>query len=92
MPPSRASAPMGHPGTEGWYPEQRLTLAETIRAFTLAAAETSGQAADLGSLSPGKLADLTIFDLDLFALSPAELLSAQVAATLVGGEFRYQTF
>ncbi len=81
----------GQPGPDGWYPEQRLTLAETIRAFTLAAAATSGQAAVLGSLTPGKLADLTIFDQDLFALSPDALLEATVAATVVGGEFRYRT-
>jgi predicted amidohydrolase YtcJ len=84
--------PDGYPGPEGWYPEERLTLAETIRAFTLAAAETSGQAAELGSLTPGKLADLTIFDRDLFSLPPDELLSASVEGTIVGGAFRHRTF
>lgn len=82
----------GHPGPDGWYPEERLTLAESIRAFTLAAAETSGQAKFLGSLVPGKLADLTIFDHDLFSLPPDDLLAATVDATMVGGEFRHRTF
>ncbi|MEZ4516893.1 MAG: amidohydrolase family protein [Chloroflexota bacterium] len=60
----RRQRPDGTPGVDGWYPEQRLTLEETIRAFSLAAAETSGQANKLGSLAVGKLADMTIVDQD----------------------------
>lgn len=81
----------GQPGPEGWYPEQRLTLVEAIRAYTLAAAETSGQTRRLGSLEPGKLADITILDRDVFAGPPQDLLAATVAATVVGGQFRFRT-
>lgn len=79
----------GDPGPEGWYPEQRLTIEEAVRGFTQAAAFTSGQERRLGSILAGKLADLTIFERDLFEISPDELLEAGIAGTVVGGVFRY---
>lgn len=82
----------GSPGRDGWYPEERLTLSEALYAFTTAAALTSGQEARQGSIAPGKLADLTVFDRDLFAVSPDELLDVGIAGTIVGGEFRYRTW
>lgn len=80
------------PEQDSWYPEERLTLEETIHAFTRAAAYTAGREAHLGSITPGKLADLTFYDRDLFAADPAGLAEAQIAATLVGGQFKYRTF
>ncbi|HOU41352.1 MAG TPA: amidohydrolase family protein, partial [Promineifilum sp.] len=80
----------GRPGPDGWYPEQRLTLGQALYAFTGAAALTSGQSAQQGSIAPGKLADLTIFDRDPFAAPADELLSMSIAATMVGGQFRYR--
>jgi len=82
----------GRPGPDGWYPEQRLTMAETIHAFTRAAAITSGQEARQGSIAPGKLADLTIFDRDLFALPADELLDTGIAGAIIDGQFRYRTW
>ena len=82
--------PDGRPGPDGWYPEQRLRLEEAVYAFTTAAALTAGQEARQGTIAPGKLADLTIFDRDIFAVAPDELLEAGVAATLVNGKFRYR--
>ena len=84
--------PDGSPGANGWYPEQRLTMPETIHAFTRAAAITSGQEARQGSITPGKLADLTIFERDIFTVPPDELLDVGIAATVVGGEFKYRTW
>jgi predicted amidohydrolase YtcJ len=82
----------GTPGPEGWHPEQKLTLPEAVRAFTTAAAFTSGQEADFGMLAPGKLADITFFDRDLFAIPGDELLDVQIAGTMVDGRFRYRTW
>lgn len=84
--------PDGTPGTKGWYPEQKLTMQETIHAFTMGAAITSSQEATQGSLTPGKLADLTIFDQDIFAISPDELLDIQIEGTIVNGRFCHRTF
>lgn len=80
----------GSPGVAGWYPEQKLTMTEAVHAFTLAAALTSGQEKHQGSITPGKLADLTIFERDLFTIPPAELLDVAIAGTMVGGIFRYR--
>jgi predicted amidohydrolase YtcJ len=82
----------GSPGPEGWYPEQKLTMAETIHAYSTAAAITSGQEATQGSITPGKFADLTIFDRDLFEIPADEVLDVTVAGTMVGGEFKYRTW
>lgn len=82
----------GFPGRDGWYPEERLTLPEALHAFTTAAALTSGQEARQGSIAAGKLADLTIFDGDLFTVSPDELPDIGIAGTIVDGEFRYRAW
>ncbi|MCI0397466.1 MAG: amidohydrolase [Chloroflexi bacterium] len=82
--------PDGSPGPEGWYPEQRLTMAEAVQAFTMGAAVTSGREQRMGSITSGKLADLTILDRDIFAIPPDELLEVNVAGTIVGGRFMYR--
>lgn len=70
----------------GWYPGQRLTLAEGIRGFTVQPAITSGRGAFLGTLSPGKWADMTVFRHNLFDLTPDEWLTAEAEMTIVQGE------
>jgi predicted amidohydrolase YtcJ len=82
----------GHPGPDGWYPEQRLTVTETIHAFSTAAAITAGQEAYQGTITPGKLADLTIFERDIFTIPADELLDAGIAGTVVAGMFRHRTW
>jgi predicted amidohydrolase YtcJ len=82
----------GQPGPQGWYPEQRLSIEEAVRGFTTAAAFTSGQENCLGSLTAGKLADLTVFDRDLFTMPADELLDAKIDGTMIGGQFRYRNW
>jgi hypothetical protein len=82
----------GEPGPHGWHPEQRLTAEEAIRGFTAAAAFTSGQEASLGSITPGKRADFTIFERDVFVIPADELLEAGIAGTVVGGVFRFRSW
>ena len=52
----------GSPGNDGWHPEQRLTVAQAVHAYTLGAAYASGRESELGSVSAGKRADLTVLD------------------------------
>jgi predicted amidohydrolase YtcJ len=80
------------PYDRAWYPEQCLTLAEAIHGFTLAAAITTGQEGQQGSISAGKYADLTIFDHDIFALVAEEYPEVTVVGTLVDGKFKYRAF
>ncbi len=77
--------PAGEPHG-GWFPQERLTLEETIAGFTQVAAWNSGRQEVLGSLKPGKWADLTVFSRDLFGVEPAQWPSIPVEMTLIGGE------
>ena len=70
----------------GWYPNQRLTLAEAIRGFTSDAAYAAFEERSRGTIEPGKLADLTIVEGDLLAMPAADLHKAKVHYTVVGGE------
>lgn len=74
----------------GWMPSQRLTLAEAIRGFTLDAAYAAFEEKSRGTIEPGKLADLTIVDGDLYATPATELYKVNVRYTVVGGEIVYR--
>lgn len=74
----------------GWYPAQRLTLDEAVRAYTLGAAQAEGEAHRRGSLEPGKLADLVILSRDIFAAAPEALLDTRVDGSIVDGEWKYR--
>jgi predicted amidohydrolase YtcJ len=81
----------GYPGLEGWYPEQRLSVGEAVHAYTVGAAYAGGQELSKGSLTPGRLADLVILDRDIFRIAPDEILDTKVCATVVGGQFAYES-
>lgn len=80
--------PEGHP-EGGWFPEQRLTLEEAIRGFTIWAAYGAFQEDILGSIEVGKFADFTVLDRDILSAEPGEILNAQVVRTIVGGKVRF---
>jgi predicted amidohydrolase YtcJ len=73
----------------GWYPSHRLTLAEAVRGFTLEAAHAAFEEASRGTIEPGKLADFTIVEGDLYATPSTELYKTKVLRTVVGGEVVY---
>src|SRR5205814_9775439 len=73
----------------GWYPSQKLTLAEAIRGFTLDAAFAAFEEGSRGTIEAGKLADLTIVDGDLYTMPQSDLFKAKVRYTIVGGETVY---
>jgi predicted amidohydrolase YtcJ len=81
----------GSPGAEGWYPEQRLTVAESVYAYTAGAAFASGEEAIKGALAPGKLADLVVLSQDIFTIDPMAILDTEVVATMFDGEFVYRS-
>jgi len=70
----------------GWRPSERLTLAEAIRGFTSDAAYAAFEEGSRGTIEPGKLADLTIVEGDLFAAPSTDLYKTKVRYTIVGGE------
>ena len=67
-------------------PEQAITAAEALYAYTMGGALASGDDANRGSLSPGKWADMAVLDGDPLATDPASLPGIRVAQTYVGGE------
>lgn len=73
--------PDGNP-PGGWHPQERLTFEEALYGFTRGAARTVGEEARLGSLAPGKLFDVTVFDRDCRG-EPQCWLNARVARTVV---------
>jgi predicted amidohydrolase YtcJ len=80
----------GTPGPEGWYPDQRLTVAEAVDGYTNAPAYVGYNERDLGSIEVGKLADLTIVDRDLFTIDPMDIRDTVALGTMVGGEWKYR--
>jgi hypothetical protein len=78
----------GTPGPDGWFPQQRLSVEEAVRAYTLGSAYAAHQEEQLGTLQPGKLADLIVLDRDIFRCDPMEIHAASVLGTMVGGEWK----
>jgi len=81
----------GSPSADGWYPEQKLTLAEAWAAYTLGPAYAAYMEDRLGRLAPNHLADLIVLEKDPFTCDPDELLTMQSSATMVNGEWVYQS-
>jgi hypothetical protein len=79
----------GSPSAEGWYPEQKLTLAEALSAFTLGAAYAANAEHRLGKLAENYLADLIVLDEDIFSVNPDDLLTMSASATMINGEWVY---
>jgi predicted amidohydrolase YtcJ len=78
---------------EGWFPDQRLTIEEALEAYTKGPAWASFEEGQKGTLTPGKLADVAVFDSDLVKAGrtrPADLLEAKVLYTIVGGKVVYE--
>ena len=75
----------------GFVPQQRLSLEDTIRAYTLGAAFAGRREKTEGSLEPGKLADFIILDRDLFKIEPSEIGKTEVLLTVVGGKAVYES-
>ncbi|MFQ5926753.1 MAG: amidohydrolase, partial [Terriglobia bacterium] len=74
----------------GWFPEERVSVEEAIRAFTLTNAYASFEEAIKGSIREGKLADLVVLDRDILRRPPQELLQTQVLYTIFDGRIVYE--
>jgi predicted amidohydrolase YtcJ len=76
---------------QGWFPAQRLNMAEAVRGYTWGPAYTSGQLARQGSLTPGKLADLVVLDRDIFVIPLDQIPHTQVSLTIFDGQIVYRS-
>jgi predicted amidohydrolase YtcJ len=74
---------------DGWLPEQKLTVAEAVEAYTLGSAYAEFQEKEKGSITAGKLADFVIVSDDIFRIPPAAIKNVKVEATYLGGKLVY---
>ena len=74
----------------GWLPEQRLSREEAIRLYTAAPAYGEWEEERKGTLRPGMLADLVVWDRDLLTVPEVEILRAEPVLTVVGGRIVFR--
>jgi len=70
----------------GWIPEDKMTLIQAFRSFTLDAAFSGHQENIIGSLAKGKKADFILLNQDIFTIKQSKLWKTQVLQTWVNGE------
>jgi len=72
-----------HP--HGWLPEQKISVAEAVRAYTVGSAIAEFSERDKGTITAGKLADLVLLDANIFEIKPEEIKNARVFLTVCDG-------
>lgn len=76
---------LGYPG-RSWFPQERITIEEAIKAYTLGAAYAEFREEEKGSIEPGKLADIVILNKNLLEISPKMILNTKVVYTILNGK------
>lgn len=74
----------------GWIPEQKISVDETVRAFTWGSAYAEFQESVKGTIEVGKLADLILLSDDIFAIDPPKIRDVKVLKTFVDGRLVYE--
>ncbi|HZH32965.1 MAG TPA: amidohydrolase [Pyrinomonadaceae bacterium] len=69
----------------GWWPQERLSIADAIRCYTAEPAFASFEEKDKGQIAPGMLADLVVHSRDLLTIKPEEILQTEAVLTILGG-------
>ena len=77
-----------HP--EGWVPEQKISVEEAVRAYTIGSARAEFAESIKGALRPGMLADIVMLDRDIFTIPPEEIGSTHVQMTILNGRVVYE--
>lgn len=75
---------------KGWIPEQKISVEETVRAFTWGSAYAEFQENVKGTIEPGKVADFVILSDDIFTIDPVKIRDVTVWMTVVDGRVAYQ--
>jgi predicted amidohydrolase YtcJ len=77
-----------HPN--GWIPEQKISVEEAVRAYTVGSAYSEFQEKEKGAIASGKLADLVILSRDIFKIDPKEIEKVKVVMTIMDGRVVYE--
>jgi predicted amidohydrolase YtcJ len=75
---------------EVFFPEQRLTRQQALESYTVNNAFAAFEEDLKGSLTPGKLADITVLTQDIMTIPEEEILNTKVAYTIIGGKIKYR--
>jgi predicted amidohydrolase YtcJ len=75
----------------GWVPEQRVSVAQAVEAYTLGAAFSGHREQYEGTIETGKLADLIVVSQDIFRVAPHSIGATEVLITIVGGKIVYES-
>jgi hypothetical protein len=75
---------------EVFYPEQRLTRQQALESYTVNNAFAAFEEDLKGSLTPGKLADITVLTQDIMTIPEEDILNTKVAYTIIGGNIKYR--
>ena len=70
---------------DGWFPDERISIADAIKAYTYNTAYANFEETTKGSIEVGKLADLTVLSKNLLKIAPKEFLTTDVVYTIVSG-------
>lgn len=76
--------------SEGWVPEQKISVLEALKAYTVTPAYASFEEDIKGTLEPGKLADLVMLDKNILDIPAEEIWDVNVEKTIVGGKVMYE--
>ena len=74
----------------GWIPEQKISVAEALRAYTWGSAYASFEEKIKGTIEPGKLADMAVLSQDILSIPPETIRDVHVEETVLGGRVVYQ--
>ncbi len=74
-----------------FFPEQRMTREEALRSYTSSAAHAAFQENAVGTLAPGKLADVTVLSRDILTVPDEEIVGTRVLYTIVGGKVAFRS-
>jgi predicted amidohydrolase YtcJ len=74
----------------GWWPQERITMADAIRCYTAESAYASFDDKQKGHLAAGMLADITVHSRDLLTIDPLEILQTEAVMTILGGKVVYE--
>jgi predicted amidohydrolase YtcJ len=76
---------------EGWFPDQKLTMEEAIKYYTLGSAYAQFMEDRKGIIKKGYLADIVITDKDLLTISEDQIMKTRVDYTITGGKIVYNS-
>jgi predicted amidohydrolase YtcJ len=74
----------------GWEPQQKVTVAESVKAYTYNAAYAEREETIKGRIAPGQLADIVVLSDDIFTIDPVKIDEVKVEMTLLGGQVIYE--